>query len=441
MDRSRIQHIGGVLLRQGMHAVRSPARLALRQYARGKSRERQNRKGRRRVFILLASAWGVGGTIRATHNLAAHLSKTYDVEILSVIRRVDQPFFEFPPGVRVTALDDQRPGATPRRQRLLRGVLVRLRSALMHPADRAADTCNLWVDVQLVRRLRGRSGFLIGTRPGFNLIAADLSPPGLITIGQEHMHLTSHSRPLRHAVRRRYRKLDAVAVLTDNDEREYGEFLDKSVRLVHIPNAAELGGPPADLESRTILAAGRLTRQKGFDMLIPAFGRVARAHPDWRLRICGRGHLRSDLERLVEEQGLSDAVELPGPRDLAEEMAHASIFVLSSRFEGFPVVLLEAMSKGMAVVSFDCPTGPAEVVDDHRNGILVPPLQEEALAAAMLELVEHPDLRRRCAAAAVETAQDYRMESIGPRWEEFLAELEQSRSPRPVADLAAGLER
>jgi glycosyltransferase involved in cell wall biosynthesis len=441
MDRSRIQHIGGVLLRQGMHAVRSPARLALRQYARGKSPERQNRKGRRRVFILLASAWGVGGTIRATHNLAAHLSRSYDVEILSVTRRVDQPFFEFPPGVTVTALDDRRPGATPRRQRLLRGLLVRLRSALIHPEDLAADTCNLWVDVQLVRRLRGQSGFLIGTRPGFNVIAAGLSRPGLITIGQEHMHLGAHSRMLRRAIRRRYPKLAAVAVLTDNDKHEYGEFLKEPIRLVRIPNAAEIGGPRADQESRTILAAGRLTRQKGFDMLIPAFGRVACAHPDWRLRICGRGPLRGDLERLVEDEGLSDVVELPGPRDLAEEMARASIFVLSSRFEGFPVVLLEAMSKGMAVVSFDCPTGPAEVVDDHRNGLLVPPRQVDALAAAMLELVEDSDLRRRCSQAAFETAQSYRMDAIGPRWEELLSELEEARSTGSVTDLAAKLER
>ena len=415
--------------------------MALGWYARGKPRSQQTGDGRRRVFILLGSAWGVGGTIRASHNLAAHLAGTYDVEILSVMRRVEEPFFEFPPGVKVTALDDERPGATPPRLRFVRRLLAGRPSVLIHPADRAAGICSLWVDLQLVRKLRGQKGFLIGTRPGFNLIAADLSPPGLVTIGQEHMHLSHHSRPLRRAIKRRYKKLGAVAVLTDKDKLEYEDFLEGKVPLVRIPNVAEIGGPPADLESRTILAAGRLTRQKGFDMLIPAFGQVVRKHPDWRLRICGRGHLREALERQVEEEGLSDVIDLPGPQDLAREMAEASIFVLSSRFEGFPVALLEAMSKGMAVVSFDCPTGPAELLDDHRNGLLVPPRQVDALAAAMLELVEDDDLRRRCGPAALETAQEYRMESIGPRWEALLAELTEAPGPAEAAGRTAELQR
>ena len=96
------------------------------------------------------------------------------------------------------------------------------------------------------------------------------------------------------------------------------------------------------------------------------------------------------------------------------------MFVLSSRFEGFPLILLEAMSKGMGIVSFDCPTGPADIVDDHRNGLLVPHEDVEGLARAIREMVEDEELRRRTAAAAIETAQQYTIEAIGPLWLELL---------------------
>jgi len=112
------------------------------------------------------------------------------------------------------------------------------------------------------------------------------------------------------------------------------------------------------------------------------------------------------------------------------EMAQASVYVLSSRFEGFPLVLIEAMSKGMACVAFDCPTGPADIVDDHRNGLLVPARDVEGLTAALMEMVEDEDLRRRCGEAALVTAEDYTMASIGPKWDEMMQALLRERAGR-----------
>ena len=102
--------------------------------------------------------------------------------------------------------------------------------------------------------------------------------------------------------------------------------------------------------------------------------------------------------------------------------------MLSSRFEGFPLVLIEAMSKGMAVVAFDCPTGPRDIVDDHENGLLIPHKDVPALTAGILEMIEDEELRRRCGAAAVDAARDYTMAAIGPRWDAMLQELVQARS-------------
>jgi glycosyltransferase involved in cell wall biosynthesis len=411
-------------MRLGRRAVKS----ALLRYARAAPRGGELD---RRVYIMLNTTWGMGGTIRAALNLAGHLAEHgHDVQIVSVGRTREKPFFPFPPGVEVVSLVDRRRDAE--RGRLERFLIGRP-SLFWHKADAAASDFNLWVDLALVRWLHRRTGCLITTRPGLNLLAAEFAPPGLITIGLEQMNLGSHRASLRKAMLQRYPRLDVLAVLTEADRRSYGERLDGTLRLERIPNTVrdDMGPARADLDAKTIITAGRFTRQKGYDLLIPAYAQVAAEHPDWRLRIFGRGDVRPQLEALIEEHGLGGVVSLEGPAtDLAAEMEQASMYVLSSRFEGLPLVLLEAMSKGMAVVSFDCPTGPADVVEDHRNGILVPPQDVDALAAGMRELIEDSELRRRCAAAAVETASGFTMDAVGPQWEALLQDLWRERGAR-----------
>jgi len=378
-------------------------------------------------MIVLTSAWGMGGTIRAAHNVAGHLTSTgYDVELISVKRTREEPFFgTFPPGVRACALDDRRPGLVPWYLRPARKLLCSVPSVLMHHGDRTRRSWSLWTDVRMVLKLRRASGFLVTTRPGLNLLAATLSPPGLKLIGLEQMTLGSHKPSLHRAMATLYPRLEVLVALTQQDAEAYEARFDGRVRVAVIPNTTFAAhGPRADLERRTILAAGRLSRQKGFDMLIDAFERVHARHADWTLRICGAGELASALRQDAKDRGLLDAIEFPGPSDdLPSEMEAASIYALSSRCEGFPLVLLEAMGKGMAVAAFDCPTGPRDVIDDHRNGILVPARDVEGLAVAIRELIEDEDLRRACAAAAAETAREYTIEAVGPRWEALLREL------------------
>jgi glycosyltransferase involved in cell wall biosynthesis len=410
-------------------AVRRALRSLLLRYVRAAPRDDRPP----RIFILLVSAWGMGGTIRAAINLAGYLAADNDVEILSTYRRREEPYFAFGEGVKVTALDDQRPGATPLLLRPVRTLLRRLPSALYHPADIRRHNHSLWTDVRLVRRLRRSRGHLIATRPGLNILAADLAVPGLVTVGVEQMNLRSHAKRLRRAMIRRYRRLDGLAVLTSEDMEHYERAFDGGAPpMWRIPNTVrDIEPPHADMSAKRIFAAGRYTSQKGYDMLIRAFAPVAAAHPDWELKLCGRGVWTEKLTRMVEELGLNDQVTLAGPTDdVPGEMAQASIYVLSSRYEGFPLVLIEAMSKGMAVVAFDCPTGPADIVVDHRNGILVPPKDVEGLTAGLMEMVEDEDLRRRCGAAAVETARGYTMSAVGPRWDEMLQQLSQQRATK-----------
>lgn len=407
-------------------------RSALLRYVQRPPRSSDSTRADRRAVIVLWTAFGMGGTIRAALNLAQYLAeRDYDVEIVSGVRERDRAFFgEFPPGVRVSALHDRRPGAAPRGPRgLVQRALLKVPSALMPKSDRSFRAWSLWTDIQLARKLRGGAGFLIGTRPGVNLMLARLRAPGFVTIGLEQVNLNQRSRTIRRLMSRLYCHLDALVVLTEADVEGYGSLLDGSVPLVQIPNTVRpLPGAKADLGAKTVYAAGRLRNQKGFDLLILAWAQVAPEHPGWRLRLRGDGHHRELIRRLIEEHGVAGSVSLEGSAEnIGEDMAAASIFVLSSRFEGFPLILLEAMSKGMGVVSFDCPTGPSDIIDDHHNGILVPAEDVDALARGIAEMIADEELRRRTAAAAVVTAQEYTMEAIGPRWTQLFDDLSRAR--------------
>lgn len=248
------------------------------------------------------------------------------------------------------------------------------------------------------------------------------------------MNFRSHRRGLAEEIGRRYAGLDALVVLTVDDEREYGDMLARSgTKVVRVPNALpELTGERSELRRPAIVAAGRLTPQKGFDLLIPAFAQVAQAHPDWQLRIYGSGRQRGRLRALVLEHELYNNVMLMGATEhLGEELREASIFALSSRFEGFGMVIIEAMSKGIPAVSFDCPRGPSEIISDGVDGLLVENGDVDAFARTLTSLVEDEQGRRRMGAAALEKAARYELDVIGGEWDRILAELVDARSAGP----------
>ena len=171
--------------------------------------------------------------------------------------------------------------------------------------------------------------------------------------------------------------------------------------------------------SHTIVAMGRLVRQKGFDILIEAFGRCVVKHTGWSLIILGEGEERLNLERLAAEQGITDIVRLAGlVPDPALILRQAGLFVLSSRYEGFPNALLEAMACGLPVIATDCPSGPQEIIRDGIDGVLVRPGDVEALVEAMDRLMADSDERRRLGTGAREVIERFSMKRIMTIWDE-----------------------
>jgi len=175
-------------------------------------------------------------------------------------------------------------------------------------------------------------------------------------------------------------------------------------------------------EEKNILAVGRLNRQKGFDRLIKAFSHLEQK--DWKLAIVGEGSERSNLEKLIYDLNLEDYISLPGRTETIEKWyKKSSIFVLSSRSEGFPNVLCEAMAYGCACVSFDCISGPNEIITDKIDGYLVKDGDINALTAKMDFLINNPEERRRIGKEAMKISDRFNIDSIMSKWDKIIEKI------------------
>jgi glycosyltransferase involved in cell wall biosynthesis len=390
-----------------------------------------------KIRYVVLNAYGYGGTTRTVVNQANELCRDHDVEIASVYRHRDDPCFTIDPRIRLVPLTGLRSDGAYRTDplgtcsRLMRKTR-RFRNRMPHRHDHQFPRWDPGVDVAVLRYMwAARDGILVTTRPGLNLLSATMAPRRLIRVGQDHMNLAAYKPALRSDIIEHYPKLDALTVLTEQDAAAYRQALGGSgLRMQRIGNGIPHPRlPPAALDAKVLVAAGRLEQQKGFDLLLDAFATVHAEHPDWHLWIFGSGKGRAALQAQITRLGLTGRAHLKGQTDhLDERLAEASVFVLSSRFEGLPMALLEAMAAGLPAVAFDCPTGPADVVEHGRSGLLVPAQDVGALADGIRELITAPEVRRAMGARARELSAQHTITETAGRWRELFAELEARRT-------------
>ena len=217
------------------------------------------------------------------------------------------------------------------------------------------------------------------------------------------------------------RSVEQIIVLTEKDKQDWQQAGCANVKC--IPNPCALNSRKSKVESRKtkkVLAVGRLHEQKGFDMLLEAWNNVQRDNvqctKDWTLRIVGEGEQRKKLEEQIRDLHLSNVVLAGRVENMVEEYAAASLFVLSSRYEGLPLALIEAMWCGVPCVSFDCPHGPAELLEDDR-GWLVPAMDVAGLAKQIAYAMSHSEEALERAQRAQEYAYEkYSEANIMPQW-------------------------
>jgi glycosyltransferase involved in cell wall biosynthesis len=225
--------------------------------------------------------------------------------------------------------------------------------------------------------------------------------------------------------RRLYPQASCVTALTEESLGYFSSVVGMRGRI--IPNALT---PPPDSASgetlqqrngKTLMAMGRLSPEKGFDLLLDAFAIVAQKHPDWKLEILGEGASRPYLESCVRNLKLTERVRMPGfTRRPYDALRRADLFALSSLCEGFSNVLLEAMACGVAAVSFDCPSGPRHIIRNGIDGMLVAARDVQAMAAALDHLMGDETERRRLATKAPEVIERFGMEKVMGMWEELI---------------------
>jgi len=233
--------------------------------------------------------------------------------------------------------------------------------------------------------------------------------------------------PFRRTLRWLLYKSASALVVQTRSLLEWGSSMVGQGNVHVIPNPvgeASSNGSYAFQKDGPIVAVGRLVKQKGFDILLKA---ISLCEQDWQLEIIGDGPDRPNLELLAAELGVTDQVQFVGQvKDPREFFRSASLFVLSSRYEGFPNVLLEAMAFGLPVVSFDCPSGPSEIIRHGVDGVLVSPGNAEALSQAIDQLMVNSDLRSSFSKRAPDVLERFAADEILSRWDVLLGSVSKS---------------
>ena len=195
-----------------------------------------------------------------------------------------------------------------------------------------------------------------------------------------------------------------------------------------VNSSAASGKPEFFRRGKNIVAVGRLAPVKGFNFLIEAFAKVAGNFPNWHLTILGEGECRRELEAQIKALEIEDRVHLPGRvPEPTQILPHADLFVLTSQYEGFPNALLEAMSCGLAPISFDCPSGPRAIIRHGIDGILVPPNDVDRLSQTMAELMSNDEKRQKLAMRAKDVLDSFSQEKVMDMWEQAIAEVLKNR--------------
>ena len=375
-----------------------------------------------KTVTIIALHLAYGGIEKAVTELANLLAEWYNVHIFSVYDMPNAPAYPLDERVTVTYLLKD----IPNRAELQDALSKKDPAGIAREGVRAAKILyekRLSV-IRLIRSIG--NGIVITTRDEHNVLLSRYGRSGVLKIAQLHQDHGNDPALLRH-FQKDYGGIDVFTLLSPKMEREVKSIMGKNrhTKVLYIPNFMETlpEKPEMAKKEKTVLAAGRLHPVKGFDRLIDLFCEVHDARPDWNLTILGGGEEEQALLKKIRENRAEGFITLAGrrsPEEVSQEMAHASVYALTSYSEGFPFVLLEAMSCCLPIAAFDTRGGLDMLVKDGENGFLV--TEKQGFANALLRLTGEDDLREKMAVRSRSLSEQFTRDTVKETWFRLIEE-------------------
>lgn len=354
------------------------------------------------ISIIITDITGKGGIERTTGLLCELFNnKGYKTRIISLFKSYKVPYVKIPLETQITYITEKNYTLP---LSLFRRFILLLKCFLYLIKERQIFRGNIIIC----------QAFL----PAFMIYLSGMSSHAIVC---EHF-LYNMYNPFVTKVRNYiYSKFKSIITLTDNDKKKYSHV---GLTAYTIPNICPF--PIIQHEgsnSKNIISIGRLHKQKGYDLLLHAMVKVVLKYPDWKLNIYGEGKEKTNLMNLSNELGIRNNINFNGfSTSVSDVLNKSAIYVMSSRYEGFPMVLLEAMACGCPIVSFNCPEGPSDILKDG-GGIIVPYLDSNKLSESIIYLIEHPELRKKFTQQAHESISKYSPEKIYNLWDRLFSKL------------------
>jgi len=263
---------------------------------------------------------------------------------------------------------------------------------------------------------------IIATEYPFS-VAAVLSGAGkkakIIAWEHQHFNWVKKNKFWRWLQKRTYPGLHQIVCLNKTEADHYSKYTRVSV----IPNfIAQVYPDNQSFHKKQLLTIGWLIPRKGTDLLLPAAKAILERYPDYTWKLVGDGELKGMVLDFIRKEGLEGRllVQSPGDTDIEKEYRESGLFILPSRFEAFPMVLLEALSFGIPCISFDCPSGPSDIISQDEDGLLVEPGNSSQLIKAIVTVLEDPDLRARMSENALKNIRRFDKQFVYPMWDDLL---------------------